>query len=208
MTNLGEGSAGERELCSVMNMPLSPTEKAFFSNSRVNGRHIKVIANGRHIKVIANNRHIKVIANGRHMKVIASGRHIKVIANGRHIKLIANGRHVNVIAKETMKKAQEDVLSLKKDDNFSGGPPVTAASPLSDFFPFYVLNYIFVFLHAHLSSRFRIFFTYGDLYCVRFFRIILLCLISFVKVSQKKKFEHWSIRVHYVNIDSFTAIIF
>ena len=54
------------------------------------------------------------------------------------------------------------------------------------FLSFYVPNYIFVFLHAHFSYCFRILFTHGDLYSVRFFRIILLCLISFVKVSQEK----------------------
>ena len=54
------------------------------------------------------------------------------------------------------------------------------------FLSFYVPNYIFVFLHAHFSYCFRLLFTHGDLYSVRFFRIILLCLISFVKVSQKK----------------------
>ena len=41
-------------------------------------------------------------------------------------------------------------------------------------------------LHEHFSYCFRILFTHGDLYSVRFFRIILLCLISFVKASQKK----------------------
>ena len=50
----------------------------------------------------------------------------------------------------------------------------------------FVSNYIFVFLHAHFSYCFRLLFTHGDLYSVRFFRIILLCLISFVKVSQEK----------------------
>ena len=54
------------------------------------------------------------------------------------------------------------------------------------YLPFYVPNYIFVFLHAHFSNCFRILFTHGDLYSVRFLHIILLCLISFVKVSQKK----------------------
>ena len=128
-----------------------------------------MIANGRHIKVIGNGRHVRVIANDRHIKVIAKGRHIYVIANGRHIKVIANIRHVNVIAKETVKKAREDVLSLKKDGNFSGGLPVTAASPLSDFFPFRFLITFLSVLHAHLSFCFRILFSYGDLYCGRFF---------------------------------------
>ena len=145
-----------------------------------------MIANGRHIKVIGNGRHVKVIANDRHIKVIAKGRHIYVIANGRHIKVIANIRHVNVIAKETVKKAREDVLSLKKDGNFSGGLPVTAASLLSDFFPFQIPNYIFVslartsfflFSHSFFLRRFAL---------CKIFRIILLCLISLVKVSQKK----------------------
>ena len=66
---------------------------------------------------------------------------------------------------------------------------------------------MFVFLLARFSYYFRIQFTHGDLYSVRFFRIILLYLISFVKVSQKNT-EHWSVRVHQVNIDSFAAIIF
>ena len=47
-----------------------------------------------------------------------------MIANGPYIKVIASGRHINVIAKETMKKVREDVLSLKKDGNSSGSPPV------------------------------------------------------------------------------------
>ena len=51
---------------------------------------------------------------------------------------------------------------------------------------------MFVFLHARFSYYFRIQFTHGDLY---FFRITLLYLISFVKVSQKNT-EHWSVRVH------------
>ena len=38
----------------------------------------------------------------------------------------------------------------------------------------FVSNYIFVFLHAHFSYCFRLLFTHGDLYSVRFFRIILL----------------------------------
>ena len=54
---------------------------------------------------------------------------------------------------------------------------------------------MFVFLLARFSYYFRIQFTHGDLYSVRFFRIILLYLISFVKVSQKNT-EHWSVRVH------------
>ena len=44
MRTLGKGYAGARKFCSVMNMPPPPTEKAFLSNSRVIGRHIKVIA--------------------------------------------------------------------------------------------------------------------------------------------------------------------
>lgn len=53
MKTHGKGSTGERECCSIMNTPPPPTENAFLSNLRVNGRHIEVIANGRHIKVIA-----------------------------------------------------------------------------------------------------------------------------------------------------------
>ena len=44
MRTLGKGYAGARKFCTVMNMPPPPTEKAFLSNSRVIGRHIKVIA--------------------------------------------------------------------------------------------------------------------------------------------------------------------
>ena len=70
MRTLGKGYAGARKFCTVMNMPPPPTEKAFLSNSRVIGRHIKVIA------------------------------------------------------KETMKKAGEEVFSLKKQSNSSGAEPV------------------------------------------------------------------------------------
>ena len=72
---------------------------------------------------------------------------------------------------------------------------VTAAFPLSDFFPFTFLITFLCFCTHIFIIVFRILFTHGDLYSVRFFRIILLCLISFVKVSQKK-IEHWDIRVH------------
>ena len=70
MRTLGKGYAGARKFCTVMNMPPPPTEKAFLSNSRVIGRHIKVIA------------------------------------------------------KETMRKAGEEVFSLKKQSNSSGAEPV------------------------------------------------------------------------------------
>ena len=58
--------------------------------------------------------------------------------------------------------------------------------PTQWFLSFYVPNYLFVFLYSHFSHCFRILFIRGDLYSVRFFRLILLCLISFVKVYQKK----------------------
>ena len=70
MRTLGKGYAGARKFCTIMNMPPPPTEKAFLSNSRVIGRHMKAIA------------------------------------------------------KEIMKKAGEEVLSLKKDVNSSEGLPV------------------------------------------------------------------------------------
>lgn len=70
MRTLGKGYAGARKFCTIMNMPPPPNEKAFLSNSRVIGRHMKAIA------------------------------------------------------KETMKKAGEEVLSLKKDVNSSEGLPV------------------------------------------------------------------------------------
>ena len=43
MRTLEKGSAGAEKFCTVLNMPTPPTEKAFLSNSRVIGRHIKVM---------------------------------------------------------------------------------------------------------------------------------------------------------------------
>lgn len=42
MRTLRKGYAGARKFCTVVNMPPPPIEKAFFSNSRVIGRHIKL----------------------------------------------------------------------------------------------------------------------------------------------------------------------
>ena len=44
MRTIGKGYAGARKLCAIMNMPSPPTEKAFIFNSRVIGRHVKIIA--------------------------------------------------------------------------------------------------------------------------------------------------------------------
>ena len=44
MRTLGKGYAGAKKFCTIMNMPPPPTEKAFLSNSRVIGRHMKAIA--------------------------------------------------------------------------------------------------------------------------------------------------------------------
>ena len=44
MRTIGIGYAGARKFCAIMNMPSPPTEKAFILNSRVIGRHVKIIA--------------------------------------------------------------------------------------------------------------------------------------------------------------------
>ena len=44
MRTIGKGYAGARKFCAIMNMPSPPTEKAFIFNSRVIGRHVKIIA--------------------------------------------------------------------------------------------------------------------------------------------------------------------
>lgn len=45
MRTIGKGYDGARKILHSMNMPPPPTEKAFLFNSRVIGRHIRVIAN-------------------------------------------------------------------------------------------------------------------------------------------------------------------
>ena len=43
MRTIGKGYAGARKFCAIMNMPSPPTEKAFIFNSRIIGRHVKII---------------------------------------------------------------------------------------------------------------------------------------------------------------------